>query len=179
MCLSNEKSQVVQKMKFGAVELTQDELELILAELARTKREKMKLLREVTDVTTRLKLEKRMAQRDKDVLWEPFNAALKELETKTKGIGELKVDFKDSTVQALWLDSEKREIQEYDSNYKESKKESKPMIGSVKQEDYELRKENQRLNTELQQRIDEMVHDVEEDAPSRPLTVRGVFTHLN
>ena len=58
-------------MKFGAVELTQNELELILVELARTwrtNREKKKRLREVTDVTASLKLEKRMEQRNKDVL---------------------------------------------------------------------------------------------------------------
>ena len=35
MCLNNDKSQVVQIMKFGAVELTQNELELISAELVR------------------------------------------------------------------------------------------------------------------------------------------------
>ena len=173
MCLNNEKSQVVQKLKFGAVELTQDEGELILAELARTKSEKTKLLRENTDVTTRLELEKRKGQKDKDVLWKLFNAALKQLEAKTKVIGELKMDPTESAIQALWLGSQKQEMQEYDSNHKQSKKESKPMIGSIKQENYGL------LNIVLRQRIDEMIHDVEEDAPSRPLTVRGVFTHLS
>ena len=179
MCLNNEKSQVVQKLKFGAVDLTQDEGELILAELACTKTEKTKLLREDSDVTARLELEKRKGKKDKDVLWKLFNAALKELEEKTKAIGELKMDPTESTIQALWLGSQKREMLEYDSNHKQSKKESKPMIGSIKQENYELNEENQRLNIELRQRIAEMTHDVEEDAPSRPFTVRGVFTHLS
>ena len=179
MCLNNKKSQVVQKMKFGAVELTQDEVELILAELARTKSEKTKLLRDVTHVNARLELEKRKGQKDKDVLWKLFNATLKELEAKTKVIGELKMDPTESTIQALGLGSQKREMQEYDSNHKQSKKESKPMIGSIKQKNYELNGENQRLNIELRQRIDEMTDDVEEDAPSRPLAVRGVFTHLS
>ena len=179
MCLNNEKSQVVQEMKFGAMELTQDEGELILAELARTKSEKTKLLREDSDVTARLELEKRKGQKDKDVLWKLFNAALEELEAKTKVIGELKMDPTESTIQALWLGSQKREMLEYDSNHKQSKKESKPMIGSIKQENYELNEENQRLNIELRQRVDEMTHNVEEDAPSRPFTVRGVFTHLS
>ena len=170
-CLNNEKGHVVQKMKFKAVELTQDEVELIVAELARTKSEKTKLLREVTDVTARLELEKRMGQRDKDVLWKLFNAALKELEAKTK------MNPEESTIQPLWLGFQKREMQVYDSNYEQSRKESKPMIGSIKQENYELKGENQRLNIVLRQRIDEMTHGVE-DAPSRPLTVRGVFTHL-
>ena len=166
LCLNNEKGQIVQNMKFGAVELTQDELELILAELARTKSEKTKLLREVTDVNARLKLEKSVAQRDKDVLWKLFNAALKELEAKTK------MNPKESAIQPLWLGFQKREMQEYDSNYGQSKKESKLMIGSIKQENYGL------LNIVLRQGIDEMTHGVEEDAPSRPFTVRGVFTHL-
>ena len=174
MCLNNEKSQVVQKMKFGAVELTQDEDELVLAELARTKCEKTKLSREDSDVTARLELEKRKGQKDKDVLWKLFNAALKELEAKTKVIAELKMDPTVSTIQALWLGSQKREKHEYDGNHKQSKKELKPMIGSIKQENYELNEENQRLK-----RIDEMTHGVEEDAPSRPFTVRGVFTHLS
>ena len=171
LCLNNEKGHVVQKMKFKAVELTQDEVELIVAELARTKSEKTKLLREVTDVTARLELEKRMGKRDKDVLWKLFNAALKELEAKTK------MNPEESTIQPLWLGFQKREMQVYDSNYEQSKKESKPMIGSINQENYELKGENQRLNILLRQRIDEMTHGVE-DAPSRPLTVRGVFTHL-
>ena len=179
MCLNNEKSQVVQEMKFGSVELTQDEGELIVADLARTKCEKTKLLREDTDVTARLELENRKGQKDKDVLWKLFNAALKELEGKTKVIGELKMDPTVSTIPALWLGSQKREMLEYDSNHKQSKKESKPLIGSIKQENYELNEENQSLNIELRQRIAEMTHDVEEDAPSRPLTVRGVFTHLS
>ena len=166
LCLNSEKGQVVQNMKFGAVELTQDELEMIVAELARTKSEKTKLLREFTDVTTRLKLEKSMAQRDKDVLWKLFNAALKELEAKTK------MNPKESTIQPLWLGFQKRGMQEYDCNYEQTKKESNPMIGSIKQENYGL------LNTVLRQGIDEMTHGVEEDAPSRPFTVRGVFTHL-
>ena len=179
MCLNNEKSQVVQEMKFGSVELTQDEGELIVADLARTKCEKTKLLREDTDVTARLELEKRKGQKDKDVLWKLFNAALKELEAKTKVIGELKMDPTVSTIPVLWLGSQKREMLEYDSNHKQSKKESKPLIGSIKQENYELNEENQSLNIELRQSIAEMTHDVEEDAPSRPLTVRGVFTHLS
>ena len=166
LCVNSEKGQVVQNMKFGAVELTQDELELIVAELARTKSEKTKLLREVTDVTARFKLEKRMAQRDKDVLWKLFNAALKELEAKTK------MNPKESAIQPLWLGFQKREMQEYDSNYEQTKKESNPMIGSIKQENYGL------LNTVLRQGIDEMTHGVEEDAPSRPFTVSDVFTHL-
>ena len=118
MCLNNEKSHVVQKMKFGAVELTQDEVELILVALARTKSEKTKLLGEVSDVTARLKLEQRMAQRDKDVLWKLFYTALNELEAKTKVIGELKMDPTESIIQGLWLGSQKREMQEYDSNSK-------------------------------------------------------------
>ena len=52
------------------------------------------------------------------------------------------------------------------------------MIGPIKQENYELKGENQRINIVLRQRIDEMTHDVEEDAPSRPFTVRGVLIHL-
>ena len=179
MCLNNEKSQVVQKMKFGAVELTQDELELILAELARTKSEKTKLLREVANVTACLKLEKRMAQRDRDALWELFNAALKELEAKMKVIEEFKMGLKESEIPALCLDPEKREMQKCDSNYEQIKQESKPMIGSIKQDNCEMKRENQRLDLELLQKIDEMTYDVEEDTPSRPLTVRGVFTHLN
>ena len=173
ICL-NEKSQDVnaQTIRFGAMELTQDEIEFVLAELERAKSEKAKLFQEVTDATARLKLEKRTASRDKVVLWELFNAALKELEEKTQLIGDLKTDLMESRIQASRLDSEKREMQEYDNNNKQTIKSSKSMTGSIKQENYELRNQNQRLKIELLQTIDGMTQDGEEDSPSRPLTVR-------
>ena len=180
ICL-DEKSQDAhaQTIRFGAVELTQDEIELVLAELERVKSEKEKLLQYVTDATARLKLEKRTARREKVVLWELFNAALKELEEKTQLIGDLKTDLTESRIQASRLDSKKREMQEYDDSNKQTIKPSNSTIGSIKQENYELRNQNQRLKIELLQTIDGMTQDGEEDSPSRPLTVRGVICHLN
>ena len=180
ICL-NEKSQDAhaQTIRFGAMELTQDELELAFTELERAKKEKGKLLQEVTDATARLELEKSTARKDKDVLWELFNTALKELEEKTQLIGDLKMNITETRIQAFWIGSEKREIQEYDNNYKQTIKASNSMIGLMKQENYELRNQNQRLSIELLQSKDEMTQDEEEDSPSRPLTVRGVTYHLN
>ena len=180
ICLNeNNQDAHAQTIRFGAMELTQDELELVFAELERAKNEKGKLLQEVTDATARLKLEKSTARKDKDVLWELFNTALKELEEKTQLIGDLKMNLTETRIQAFWIDSEKREIQEYDNNYKQTIKASNSMIGSMKQENYELRNQNQRLSIELLQSADEMTQDEEEDSPSRPLTVRGVTYHLN
>ena len=180
ICL-NEKSQDAhaQTTRFGAMELTRDEIELVLAELERAKSEKAKLLQDVSDATARLKLEKRTARRDNVVLWELFNAALKELEEKTQLIGDLKTDLTESRIQAARLDSEKREMQEYDKNNKQTIKSSKSMINSIKQENYELRNRHQRLKIELLQGTDGMTQDGEDDSPTRPLTVRGVIYHLN
>ena len=180
ICL-NEKSQDAhaQTIRFGVMELTQDELELVFAELKRAKNEKAKLLQEVADATVLLKLEKRTARRDKDVLWELFNTALKELEEKTQLIWDLKMNLTETRIQAFWLDSEKRELQEYDNNHKQTIKASNSMIGSIKQEKYGLRSQNQRFNIELLQTLNGMTQDEEEDSPSGQLTVRGVTYHLN
>ena len=178
-----ESTETLLKEKTEALEYTDAKLHLQTSLLAteEAKYEDMvKQLEEDLEDTHALLKEKKdelhetemKLQRDKDVLWKLFNAALKELEAKTK------MNPEESTIQPLWLDFQKREMQVYDSNYEQSKKESKPMIGSIKQENYELKGENQRLNIVLRQRIDEMTHGVEGDAPSRPLTVRGVFTHL-
>ena len=175
ICL-NEKSQDahVQNTRFGAVELTQDELELVFVELARAKREKATLLQEVTDATERLKLEKRNARRDNDVLWELFNAALKELEVKTQLIEDLQMNITESRIQASRLNSVKREMQEYVNSYKQTIKISNSVAGSIKQENYELKSQSQRLEIELPQRTDGLTQVEEEDSPSRPLTVRCV-----
>ena len=172
ICL-NETNQDshTENIRSGAVELTQDELELVFAELARAKREKAKLLQEATDATERLKLEKRTARKDKDVLWELFNAALRELEAKTQLIEDLKMNITESRIQASRINSEKREMQEYDNNCKQSTKTLKYVIGSIKQKNHELRSQNQKLL----QSTDGMTQDEEDDSPSRPLTVRGVI----
>ena len=193
----NRKNRHIQKMKFE-VEPTQDKLKLVSAELGRSKSEKAKLLREVTAATLRLEEEKKTAYREKSVLREMINSALEELEEKTKLIWDLRMKNKESRIRISSLESEKREMEECERDYKEkvtselnwlrqalkaSEEKNEffqSKIVSAKQENTELIREKHRLKIELlQKETDEMSQYREMDVSSRPLTVRHVLYFMS
>ena len=190
----NRKNRHIQKMRFE-VEPTQDELKLVSAELGRSKSEKAKLLREVTAATLRLEEEKKTAYREKSALREMVNSALEELEEKTKLIWDLRMKNKESRIRISSLESEKREMEECERDYREkvtselnwfrqalkASEEKHDLfqskIVSAKQENTELIREKHRLKIELlQKETDEMSQYREMDVSSRPLMVRH-FMH--
>ena len=193
----NRKNRHIQKMKFE-VEPTQDKLKLVSAELGRSKSEKAKLLREVTAATLRLEEDKKTAYREKSVLREMINSALEELEEKTKLIWDLRMKNKESRIRISSLESEKREMEECERDYKEkvtselnwlrqalkaSEEKNEffqSKIVSAKQENTELIREKHRLKIELlQKETDEMSQYREMDVSSRPLTVRHVLSFMS
>ena len=189
----NRKSQDVEQMKF-ALEPTQDELKLVSAELVRAKNEKAKLIHDVRAANSRLDEEKVMADSNKNFLQKQINSAMKDQEINAKQLCQLKMNLKESRSRISRLESEKREMEEYERDYKEkvkreinrlklelkaskeNNKSSQSRIDSAKQENCALRWENQRLKAEsLQKYFDEMAQSCGVDVPSRPLMVRSVF----
>ena len=184
------KTEEIQKMKFDMAP-TQDKLQLVSAELARAKNAKTKLLREVTAAVTRLENQKIAADRERSVLKKQIDNVLEDDEWKTKRIQDLKMNLKVSRIQVSKLESEKREKEECCRDYKEKTEDEikwlkqalkasnennamyESRISSKKQENSELRRENQRLKTELLQKDGgEMTEDCGVHVSSRPLMVR-------
>ena len=189
----NRKSRDAEQMKF-ALEPTQDELKLVSAELVRAKNEKAKLIHDVRTANSRLDEEKFMADSNKNFLQKQINSAMKDQEANAKQLCELKMNLKESRIRISRLESEKRDMEECERDYKEkvkreinqlklelkaskeNNKSSQSMIVSVKQQNCELRWENQRMKAEsLQKYFDEMAQSCGVDVPSRPLMVRRVF----
>ena len=183
----------VHKMKFY-IAPTQDKLQLVSAELARAKNAKTKLLREVTAAVTRLENQKIAADRERSVLKKQIDNVLEDDEWKTKRIQDLKMNLKVSRIQVSKLESEKREMEECCRDYKErtedeikwlkqalkASNENNAMyesrIFSKKQENSEVRREIQRLKSELFQKdTNEMTQDGAVDVSCRPLMVRFWF----
>ena len=204
----NWKIRDVEKMKF-AVEPTQDKLKLASAELTCAKNEKERLLRDVIAATARLEEEKITTNRERKILQEQMNSALEDLKVKTKEIWDLKTNLKESRIRVYMLESEKRELEENERDYKEkmtgeikrlkqalktsegAHKSLLSTIVSAKQDNFELKRENQRLKIEVLQKeispdnkdmpshkiellLKEMSPSDDGDVPSRPLMVRNV-----
>ena len=208
----NWKNRAMEKMRF-AVEPTQNELKLLSAELVCAKNEKERLLRDVTAATARLEEEKITNNRERKILQEQMNAAWEELKVKTKEIWDLKTNLKESRIWISILESEKRELEEQERDYKEkvageikwlkqalkasegTNKSLLSTIASAKQDNFELKRKNQRLKIEVLQKemspgdkdvpsrkIELLLKEVrpadDGDVPSRPLMVRNVLVLL-
>ena len=204
----NWKTRDAEKMKF-AVEPTQDKLKLVSAELTCAKNEKERLLRDVIAATARLEEEKVTTNKERKILQGQMNSALEDLKVKTKENWDLNTNLKESRIRVYMLESEKKELEENERDYKEKvtgeikrlKQALKASEGthqsllstivSAKQDNFELKRENQRLKVEVLQKemspdnkdvpshkiellLKEMSPADDGDVPSRPLMVRKV-----
>ena len=204
----NWKTRDAEKMKF-AVEPTQDKLKLVSAELTCAKNEKERLLRDVIAATARLEEEKVTTNKERKILQGQMNSALEDLKVKNKENWDLNTNLKESRIRVYMLESEKKELEENERDYKEKvtgeikrlKQALKASEGthqsllstivSAKQDNFELKRENQRLKVEVLQKemspdnkdvpshkiellLKEMSPADDGDVPSRPLMVRKV-----
>ena len=186
----NRKSRDVEQMKFS-LEPIQDELKLVLAELARPKSEKIIFLHDTRAANSQMEEQKFMAESSRNFLQELINSAMKNQEAKANQLCEVKMNLNKFRIRISRLESEKRNMEECKRDYKEKVERQinrlkqalkasdenntsfHSRIVSAKQDDCQLRWEDQKLKVEsLQKYLYEMAQSCGVEASSRPLMVR-------
>ena len=187
-CLT-QRTREIQKMKFNE-EPTQDKLQLVSSELSRAHNEKAKLRREVTAAATRLEDQKIAADKERNVQQKQITSALEDVGAQTKIIQDLNVKIKESSIQVSKLECDKREMEQYNRQYKDrttnelkwlkqalkASRENNTLyekrIASKRHENAELKREIQRLKNELLKKdAVDMTKDAAVEVSSRPLMV--------